>query len=82
MITVTVGKRGQITLPRAIRKRAGIQDGDRIAVSLEGDRIVMRLLDKTLLELRGSVPVTGIQDFEAIRQQVLRSRAERAANEG
>jgi len=79
MITVVVGKRGQITLPSAVRQRTGIQDGDRIAISLEGDRIVMLPLGKTLFDLRGSVAVTGPQDFAQIRQQVLRQRADRAA---
>ena len=80
MITVTVGKRGQITLPKAIRQRAGIEDGDRVAVSLEGDRIVMLPLGKTLLNLRGSIPASGPQDFEHIRQEVLRHRAQKAAD--
>ena len=79
MITVVVGKRGQITLTSAVRQRTGIQDGDRIAISLEGDRIVMLPLGKTLFDLRGSVAVTGPQDFAQIRQQVLRQRADRAA---
>ncbi len=79
MITVTVGKRGQITLPSSVRQQAGIHDGDRVAISLEGDRIVMLPLGKTLLDLRGSVTVSGPQDFAQIRQQVLRQRADRAA---
>lgn len=79
MITITVGKRGQITLPSAIRQQTGIQDGDRVAISLEGDRIVVLPLGKTLLDLRGSVPVSGPQDFAQIRQQVLRRRAQKAA---
>ncbi len=79
MITVTVGKRGQITLPSSVRQQTGIQDGDRVAISLEGDRIVMLPLGKTLLDLRGSVAVSSPQDFAQVRQQVLRQRADRAA---
>lgn len=79
MITVTVGKRGQITLPSAIRQRMGIRDGDRVALALEGERIIMLPLGKTLLDLRGSVPVSGPQDFAQIRQQVLRQRAKKVA---
>ncbi|NPV68431.1 MAG: AbrB/MazE/SpoVT family DNA-binding domain-containing protein [Anaerolineae bacterium] len=83
MITVTVGKRGQITLPSAVRRRTGIQDGDRMAISLEGDRIVLLPLGKTLLDLRGSIAVTAPQDFAQIRRQVLQQRARRAdAHEG
>ncbi len=76
MITTTVGKRGQITLPSRIRKQAGIQEGDRLAMSVQKDRIVIQLLPESLLDLRGSVPVSGPQDFEAIRREVLQRRAE------
>ncbi len=79
MITVTVGKRGQITLPSAIRQQMGIRDGDRVALALEGERIIMLPLSKTLLELRGSVPVSGPQDLAQIRQRVFRQRAEKVA---
>jgi len=50
-----------------------------MAVSFEGERIVMLPLGKTLLDLRGSVPATGAQDFAHIRRAVLEQRAEKAA---
>ncbi len=76
MITTIVGKRGQITLPSRIRKQAGIQEGDRLAMTVQKDRIVIQLLPESLLDLRGSVPVSGPQDFEAIRREALQRRAE------
>ena len=44
---------------------------------LQGDQVLIRPLTQTLLDLRGSVPVSGEQDFSAIRQQVLAERARR-----
>jgi len=41
---------GQITLPAAIRRQAQIEEGDLIAVALEGDRIILtpkKLIDKS-----------------------------------
>mgnify|MGYP005837042345 CR=1 FL=1 len=38
-----------------------------------------RSLLRTLLDLRGSVPVSGEQDFSAIRRQVLAGRARKTA---
>ena len=76
MITIIVGKRGQITLPARIRKQAGIQEGDRLAMSVQKDHIVMQILPESLLDLRGSIPVSGPQDFEAIRQEVIHRQAE------
>ena len=71
-MTITkVGRRGQITLPRAIRRQLGLREGDRIAFMQRGDEVILQPLTKTLFDLRGSVPVSGVQDFAAIRQQVI-----------
>ena len=81
MITTKVGRRGQITLPRLVRRQTGIKEGDRIALILQGDQVVIRPLTQTLLDLRGSVPVAGEQDFAAIRHQVLAERARRESQD-
>jgi AbrB family looped-hinge helix DNA binding protein len=75
VIVSKVGRRGQITLPRAIRRRLNLQEGDRVAFVSKGDEIVLQPLTRTLLDLRGSVPVSEPQDFDAIRQQVIREHA-------
>jgi AbrB family looped-hinge helix DNA binding protein len=77
MITATVGRRGYITIPRNIRRQIGIKEGDRVTLVVQGDQIVLRPITKTLLDLRGSVPVTGAQDFDAIRKHVISERAKR-----
>jgi antitoxin MazE len=50
-LTLTkVTRNGQITLPATIRRAAGSEEGDLVAVSLEGDSIVLvpkRLVDKS-----------------------------------
>jgi AbrB family looped-hinge helix DNA binding protein len=77
MITTKVGRRGQVTLPSQVRRQTGIKEGDRIALILQGDQVLIRPLTQTLLDLRGSVPVAGEQDFPEIRRQVLTERARR-----
>jgi bifunctional DNA-binding transcriptional regulator/antitoxin component of YhaV-PrlF toxin-antitoxin module len=59
-----------MTLPRDVRRHLGIKDGDTIALIPQGDHAILRPIPHTLLDLRGSVPVSGIQDFDAIREQV------------
>jgi AbrB family looped-hinge helix DNA binding protein len=81
MITTKVGRRGQITLPSQVRRQSGIKEGDRIALILQGDQVILRPLTQTLFDLRGSVPVTGEQDFNAIRRQVLVERARRGSQD-
>ncbi len=75
MITIRVGRRGQITIPSKIRHRLGINEGDSIALISEEGQAILRPITRTLLDLRGSVPVSGVQDFDAIRSQVLAGRA-------
>jgi AbrB family looped-hinge helix DNA binding protein len=72
-----VGRRGQITIPRAIRRRLEVKEGDSVAFVYQDDDIVIKALNRTLLDLRGSVPVSGPQDFGAIRFDVLETRAAR-----
>jgi AbrB family looped-hinge helix DNA binding protein len=81
MLNVRVSPKGQVTLPREIRRKLKIKSGDQMAVILDGDQIVFKPFTKTLLEIRGSVKVSGEQDFEQIRADVLAKRAKRKAND-
>jgi AbrB family looped-hinge helix DNA binding protein len=81
MLNVRVSPKGQVTLPREIRRKLKIKSGDQMAVILDGDQIVFKPFTKTLLEIRGSVKVSGEQDFEQIRADVLAKRAKRNAND-
>lgn len=75
IIVGTVGRRGQMTVPREIRRSLNLQEGDRVAFIRRGDEVVLQPLTDTLLDLRGSVPVKEPQDFAAIRDQVIQHHA-------
>lgn len=79
MITAKVGRRGQFVLPRAIRTALGLRQGDQVLLIPQGNQVILRPLPHTLLDLRGSVPVSGEQDFAAIRRQVLAARLRKAS---
>lgn len=81
-IISTVGRRGQMTVPRAIRRSLNLKEGDRVAFIQRGDEVVLQPLTNTLLDLRGSVPTTEPQDFSAIRDQVIQEHAQKAAQSG
>jgi AbrB family looped-hinge helix DNA binding protein len=82
MIVGTVGRRGQLTVPREIRRWLDLQKGDRIAFLRRGDEVVLQPLTDTLLDLRGSVPVDEPQDFAAIREQVIQERTRKVIQSG
>jgi AbrB family looped-hinge helix DNA binding protein len=75
MVTIKVGRRGQITITREIRRILGLREGDTIALIPQGDQAILRPITETLLALRGSEPVDAVQEFEAIRRQVVAERA-------
>ncbi len=54
MVTVKVSSKGQIVLPKAIRERFGIKEGDELEVLDLGDEIVIVPVKKGL-KLRGLV---------------------------
>jgi AbrB family looped-hinge helix DNA binding protein len=82
MIMSKIGRRGQMTIPRAIRRSLDLQEGDRVVLIQRGDQVILWPLTDTLLDLRGSVPVAEPQDFAAIRDQVVQERARKAAQSG
>ncbi|MEW5960681.1 MAG: AbrB/MazE/SpoVT family DNA-binding domain-containing protein [Chloroflexota bacterium] len=82
MVISKVGRRGQITLPRSVRRWLNLAEGDRITFIHRGDEVILQPLTRTLLDLRGSVPVSASQDFAAIRQQVLTAQAQKTATDG
>ena len=44
MKSATITKKGQIALPREVRKQKGFREGDKIAIFSYGDRIELRPL--------------------------------------
>lgn len=75
---VKVGRHGRITLPSKLRRKMGLDVGDHIVIVEQGERLVLHPLNKSLLDLRGSVGVSEEQDFADIRRQVTDGRASRS----
>ena len=46
---VTVGRRGQVTIPVEIRRAIGLEPGQRVHVSLQGDTIVLKPMPQDLI---------------------------------
>lgn len=81
MNATKVGRRGQITLPRPVRQWLDLREGDRVAFVRKGNEIVLQPMRQTLLDLRGSIPVSEPQDFNAIRRQVIEQHAQEIAQD-
>lgn len=79
MLISIVGRRGQMTVPRAIRRALNLKEGDRVVFIQRGNQVVLQPLTKTLFDLRGSVSATHPQDFAVIREQVIKEHARQVA---
>ncbi|MHB1345811.1 MAG: AbrB/MazE/SpoVT family DNA-binding domain-containing protein [Thermoleophilia bacterium] len=77
MPIVRLGRRGQVTIPSDVRHDLELQDGDRILLTVREGEIVLRPVGLSIFDLRGSIPVSGPQDLEAIRAEVSEQRARR-----
>ncbi len=74
-----VGRRGQLVLPRDVRQLLQLSEGDSVLFLRRGNEVVLKPITKTLLDLEGSIPVDGPQDFDAVRKTVMEERAEQIA---
>ena len=60
MSETTLTSKGQVTVPREIRKRLGLASGDKLIFTLLGDgTVIMRAKTRRLLDLAGSLTRPG-----------------------
>ena len=65
MPRVRVGKRGVIVIPKEVRERLGIEEGMVLELSVENDRIVLRVRDLwSELRERGKALRVDVEEAE------------------
>jgi AbrB family looped-hinge helix DNA binding protein len=69
MQVVKVLPKGQITLPKKVRKKFDIKIGDSLILEEEKDRIVLRK-GKTIFDYIGTLPNLGM-DIKEIREKAI-----------
>jgi len=76
----TVTRKGQVTIPKHIRDRLGVREGEKVLFVLRGDEVVLKVIHGNILDLKGSIkPRAHPEDFEAIRESVRQAVSRRAA---
>lgn len=77
----TLTRKGQVTIPKPLRDRLGLQLGDRISFRLRGEEIVLKPVHRTILDVEGSVqPKSRSEDFVAVRRRVAAARGRSRAD--
>lgn len=83
MLASKVTRKGQITIPKAIRDRLGVNEGEKVVFVLRGEEVVLKVIRGSILDLKGSVkPRAHPEDFENIRKSVRREVSKRIAENG
>lgn len=79
----TITRKGQVTIPKTIRDRLGVKEGEKVLFVMRGEEVVLKVVKGTILDLRGSVkPSAHPEDFEKIRQSVKQAVGKRVAGHG
>jgi AbrB family looped-hinge helix DNA binding protein len=83
MAASTVTRKGQITIPKTIRDRLGVREGEKVLFVMRGDEVVLKVLRGTILDLKGSVKATAHpEDFDGIRRSVKQAVSAKVARRG
>ncbi len=82
LVTAKITSKGQITLPREIRKFLNVQEGNVIAFEKEDDRIVVKPA-RTLKEFKGLLKNRGrAADFDEMRKKAKEYIGRKVAQSG
>ncbi|PIU55326.1 MAG: AbrB family transcriptional regulator [Chloroflexi bacterium CG07_land_8_20_14_0_80_51_10] len=83
MGVATLTSKGQITIPKEVRKALELESGDKVEFIIDGKRaVVIPLKKRSLLELRGSLPATReTPDWHEVRDTTAQAIAERMNKE-
>lgn len=77
-----VSKGGQVTIPVALRRALDIAPGDRVAFSVEEERLILRPVRESLHAPYGAIePLDRPEDFGASRDRAVEEHARQAVEE-
>jgi len=83
MLESTITRKGQVTIPKAIRDRLGVKEGEKVFFVMRGEEVVLKVVKGTILDLRGSVRASAHpEDFEKIRRSVKQAVAKKVVGHG
>ena len=83
MLESTITRKGQVTIPKAIRDRLGVKEGAKVLFVMRGEEVILKVIKGTILDLRGSVqPSAHPEDFEKIRRSVRQAVAKKVVGHG
>lgn len=83
-ISVLTSK-GQMTIPKEVRKALNLQPSEKVIIVVEGNQAIIQPLKGNLLDIGGSVKITDREkpvDFKKVREEVKKRVAKNVATRG
>ena len=83
-ISVLTSK-GQMTIPKEVRKALNLRPSEKVIIVVEGNRAILQPLKGNLLDIGGSVKITDREkpiEFKKVREEVKKRLAKKAATKG
>lgn len=74
--------KGQMTIPKEVRKALDLKPSEKVIIVVEGNNAVIKPLRGNILDIGGSVKISGKErpiDFKKVREEVKRRTAKLAA---
>jgi AbrB family looped-hinge helix DNA binding protein len=83
-ISVLTSK-GQMTIPKEVRKALNLRPSEKVIIVVEGNRAILQPLRGNLLDLGGSVKIPDREkpiEFRKVREEVKKRVAKKIATRG
>ena len=81
----TLTPKGQMTIPKEIRKALNLRPSEKVVIVVEGNQAIIKPLKGNLLDIGGSVKIAEKEkpiDFKKVRGEVKRRIGKRIAGRG
>lgn len=85
MPVAVLTSKGQMTIPREVRKALNLRPSERVIIVVEGDQAILKPLRGNLLDLGGSVKIPEKQkpiEFRKVREELKKKMAKKIAGKG
>ncbi len=82
MPVAVLTSKGQMTIPKEIRKALSLKPSERVIIAIEGDHAVIKPLRGNILDIGASIKIPAKEkpiDFNRVREEVGKGIAKKAA---
>ena len=82
MPIAVISSKGQMTIPREVRKVLGLKPSEKVIIVVEGDQAIIKPLRGNILDIGGSIGISGKEkpiNFKRLRKEVRKRLAKKTA---